>query len=272
MRPAEPDADTWHIYTDGSSRHERRQTFSGWAARAVQPGTRQVRQASGARPGGTSLDAETEAILAGLRLVPGGAVARLYSDLDLTALLEVVQSPAGEAARHHLRDLWVHPVARNSGRHSHDAHRVARAAEQEARQGLIPDGGGLPNVVLEAQDLARAGLADAPLTLQAPQHLPGGTGPLQVRASGRTAVSGRGPAGQVQIMLTLDLTAVLGSGRNEAEAIRDALARGLTPLARGGLVELSVPSRWLPAATDATRDLGVVRVVPEQEPDPDGSV
>lgn len=259
------DADTWHVYTDGSTRHERRQTFSGWAARAVQPETRQVRQSSGARPGGTSLEAETEAILAGLRLVPGGAAARLYSDLELAALLAILESPTGEAARHHLRDLWVYAVARNSGRHSQDAHHVARSAEQEAREGAVPDGSGLANAVLEAQGLARMGQADVPLALHPPRHLPGEMGPLQVRASRLTPLPGGGPKSRVRVTLTLNLAEVPGGGRNEEEALRDALARGLTPLVRGGLVELRMPQRWATAGVEATRNLGVVRVIAEQD-------
>lgn len=271
-RPGDADpADTWHVYTDGSTRFERRQTFSGWAARAVQPETRQVRQTSGARPGGTSLDAEAEAILAGLRLVPGGAVARLYSDLELAALLAILESPAGEAARHHLRDLWAHPVARNSGQDSREIHHVARSAEQEVRQGDTRDGSGLANAVLAAQGLARIGQVDPPLTLHAPRHLPGETGPLQVRMSRLTPVPGGGPVGRVRVSLTLDLAEVPGAGRHEEEALRDALIRGLTPLVRGGLVELRVPQCWAEAAADATRGLGVVRVVEEQEPDGDGA-
>lgn len=270
-RPGNADpADTWHVYTDGSTRHERRQTFSGWAARAVQPETRQVRQTSGARPGGTSLDAETEAILAGLRLVPGGAAARLYSDLELAALLAILESPAGEAARYHLRDLWVHPVARNSGRDSREIHHVARSAEQEARRGDTQDGSGLANAALEAQGLARMGQADPPLALHAPRHLPGETGPLQVRVGRLTLVPGGGPGGRVRATLTLDLAEVPGTGRHEEEALRDALTRGLTPLVRGGLAEVRVPSRWVPAAVEAARDLGVVRVIGEQEPEGDG--
>lgn len=257
-----------HVSTDGSTRHERRQTFSGWAARAVQPQTRQVRQVSGARPGGTSLEAETEAILAGLRLVPGGASARLSSDLDLPALLGILESPVGEAARHHLRGLWVQPVARNSGRDSRAVHHVARASEQEAREGTVPDGSGLAGAVLGAQDLARAGQADLPLALGGPRLLPGGTGPLPVRVLG--CDFGRGPGGQVRATLTLTLGPVPGAGRHEAGALADALRRGLTPLVRGGVVELGVPERWAPAATDALSDLGLVRVRPQPESGQDG--
>ncbi|UBV44129.1 hypothetical protein LAJ19_15080 (plasmid) [Deinococcus taeanensis] len=226
-------AGDWHVYTDGSTRHERRQTVSGWAARAVQPESQQVRQVSGARPGGTSLDAEAEAVFMGLRLVPGGAAARLYSDLDLAALLPLLRSAEGAASWAHLRDLWVQPIARNSGRHHQDMHRVARTAELEARLHRgAPEGAQLANTVLAMQALAPDRQADGPLPLRAPQQLPGATGPLQVKLAGVTFQPA--PAEQVQATLTLDLAPVRGTGRTQADAVRAALDAALRPLTRGG--------------------------------------
>jgi len=258
--------DLWHVYTDGSTRHERRQTFSGWAARAVQPRTRQLRQASGGGPGGTSLDAETEAILAGLRLVPGGAPARLYSDLALPALLEILHGPAGEAARDHLRGLWVQPVARTRGRHPADMHHVARRAEAGVREGELLDSSSLPNTVLEALDLARTGEADAALPLGDDSHLLGRTGPLQVEVADLppepVAAGGR----PVRLNLTLDLGTVQGSGRSPEEALAAALHPLLALLTRGALVELRVPPGWLASARASVKDLGAVRVRSLPEP------
>lgn len=260
--PGPPGAgELWHVYTDGSTRHERRQTFSGWAARAVQPHTREVRQASGARPGGTSLEAETEAVLAGLRLVPGGAPARLHSDLDLATLLEVLHSPAGEAARAHLADVWVQPVARNRGRHPADMHRVARTEEADARAGEPPGGTGLPHATQEALGLARTGPADPPLPLGEAQRLPGQTGPLQLRVSGLPPAPGAGPT---TLSLTLDLGTAPGRGRTPAEALRTTLGPLLTLLARGALVDLRVPSAWEGVARTAAGGVPGVRVLPRR--------
>lgn len=264
--PARPDPeDLWHVYPDGSPRHERRQTFSGWAARAVQPGTRQLRQASGGGPGGTSLEAETAAILAGLRLVPGGAPARLHSDLALPALLEVLHGPAGEAARDHLAGLWVQPVARSRGRHPADMHHVARRAEAEVREGETLDASGLPNATLEMQALARTGEADAALPLGDAQRLPGRTGPLQVTVTGLPPEPAPAGGGAVRLDLTLDLGTVQGGGRSGEEALAAALHRPLALLTRGALVELRVPPGWLASARAAVKDLGAVRVRPVLE-------
>lgn len=260
MTPDPPDL--WHVYTDGSTRHERRQTFSGWAARAVQPRTREVRQASGARPGGTSLEAETEAILAGLRLVPGGAPARLHSDLDLPALLEVLHSPAGEAARAHLADVWVQPVARNRGRHPTDMHRVARAEEADARAGESPGSAGLPNAVQNALDLARTGPAAPPIPLGEPRRLPGQAGPLQLRVSGLPPSPGNGTSA---LSLTLGLGSVAGRGRTPGEALQAAIGPLLTLLTRGALIDLRVPEAWEATARKAFAELPGVQVLPEPE-------
>lgn len=254
--------DLWHVYTDGSTRHERRQTFSGWAARAVQPHTREVRQVSGARPGGTSLAAETEAILAGLRLVPGGASARLHSDLDLTTLLEVLHAPAGEAARAHLADVWVQPVARNRGRHPADMHRVARAGEAGVRAGELPGGMALPNAIQGALELARTGEADPALPLGEARRLPGQAGPLQLRVAGLPPAPGSGPTA---LSLTLDLTTLPGRGRTPGEAVGQALHPLLTLLARGTLVELGVPATWEAVVRAAVTEWPGVRV--RSEPD-----
>lgn len=254
--------DLWHVYTDGSTRHERRQTFSGWAARAVQPHTREVRQASGARPGGTSLEAETEAILAGLRLVPGGAPVRLHSDLDLPTLLEVLHAPAGEAARAHLADVWVQPVARNRGRHPADMHRLARAQEAGVRAGELPGGPALPNATQDALELARTGEADPALPLGEVRRLPGQTGPLQLRVTGLPPAPGNGPT---TLSLALDLATVLGRGRTPMEAVQHALHPLLTLLARGTLVEVRVPATWEVVARAAVTGLPGVRV--RSEPD-----
>ncbi|MBB5234416.1 hypothetical protein [Deinococcus budaensis] len=256
--------DLWHVYTDGSTRHERRQTFSGWAARAVQPGSRQVRQASGAGPGGTSLAAETEAILAGLRLVPGGAPARLYSDLALPALLAILHGPAGEAARDHLRDLWVQPVARSRGRHPADMHHVARRAEAGVREGEALDAAGLHGAALEMQVLARAGEDGAALPLGGGERLAGQTRPLVLEVGGLPPL----PAGgrPLRLNLTLGLGRVEGQGRGGEEALRVALARPLALLTRGALVELRVPSAWLVTARAALGSLGAVQVRPGPDP------
>ncbi|MFC4639049.1 hypothetical protein [Deinococcus hohokamensis] len=252
------------MYTDGSSRHERRQTFSGWAARAVQPETRQVRQISGARPGGTSLDAETEALLSGLQLVPAGAAARLYSDLDPAALKSLLQTPEAEAARAHLHELWVQPIARNSNRHHHDAHRLARAAELSVRDGEAPGPAGLNQTVLEGQDLARAGAADPPLPLHQPWALPGGARALQLQLE--TIPPGQTPERQAR--LSWWLGPVQGTGRAPKEAVQSALRRNLTLLARVSLVELTVPRSWASAAQEAAQDLGTVRVLLSEEAEP----
>ncbi|SMB80104.1 hypothetical protein [Deinococcus hopiensis] len=256
----------WHVYTDGSTRHERRRTFSGWAARAVQPETQQVRQVSGARPGGTSLEAETEAVLMGLRLVPGGAAARLYSDLELALLLQILRGAEGAAAWTHLRDLWVHSIARNSNRHHQDMHHVARTAEVEAReQRSAPEGAALANAVLAVQAVAQVNPVDTALSLQGPEHLPGFALPLQVALRGVTFQLTL--SRQVQATLTLELSQVRGTGRTQEEALRAAVERGLRPLARGGLVALMVREPWTQAARQATGELGVVRVVPLEESD-----
>lgn len=264
MTPDPPDL--WHVYTDGSTRHERRQTFSGWAARAVQPHTREVRQASGARPGGTSLEAETEAVLAGLRLVPGGAPARLHSDLDLTTLLEVLHAPAGEAARAHLADVWVQPVARSRGRHPADMHRVARAQEAGLRAGEQPGGMALPNVTQDALELARTGEADPALPLGEPRHLPGQAGPLQFRVAGLPPAPGNGPTA---LKLTLDLTTLSGRGRTPVEAVQHALHPLLLLLTRGALVELRVPAVWEAVARAAVTESPGVRVSAELDRAPE---
>jgi len=265
-----PASGEWHVYTDGSTRHERRRTFSGWAARAVQPETQQVRQGSGARPGGTSLEAETEAVLLGLRLVPGGAVVRLYSDLELAALLQVLHGAEGVAARTHLRDLWVHCVARNSNRHHQDMHHVARAAELDAREHRTgPEGAELANAVLAVQGVAQVNPADAALSLWEAEHLPGFALPLQVAL--RDVTFQPAPARQVQATLTLELAQVRGMGRTQEEALRAAVERGLRPLARGGLVDLMVRDPWTQVARQATGELGVVRVRPVQESDTEGA-
>ncbi|UQN09095.1 reverse transcriptase-like protein [Deinococcus sp. QL22] len=249
----------WHVFTDGSSRHERRQTFSGWAARAAQPETRQIRQISGARPGGTSLEAETEALLAGLQLVPAGAVARLYSDLDPAALREVLQGPVALAARNHLHALWIHPIGRNSNRHHHDVHLMARAAELSAREGARAEAAGLSNAVLDLQDLARAGQSDAPLALHTPWQLPGHTQALQVQLEPVKSSKAAG-AGRRAALASLQ-AAIQGQGRTSEEAMRNALARSVPLLARASLVDLTVPLEWLPAALEVARDLGTVRVL-----------
>lgn len=264
--PAGPQV--WHVYTDGSSRHERRQTFSGWAARAVQPETRQVRQISGARPGGTSLEAETEALLSGLQLVPAGATARLYSDLDPAALHPLLQSPQAEAARVHLHELWVQPIARNSNGHHHDAHRLARAAETQLReegpQGLT----GLDQNILAAEALARSGAADPPLALHQPWMLPGVARPLELQ--GQDARYSTVPSGQVQATLSLGLSAQ-GQGRAPTDALQEALGEVLRPLARASLLHLRVPPAWLPAACRAAQELGTVRVLASEASTEPGS-
>ncbi|MPY66593.1 hypothetical protein F8S09_07770 [Deinococcus sp. SDU3-2] len=255
--------DLWHVYTDGSTRHERRQTFSGWAARAVQPQAREVRQVSGARPGGTSLEAETEAILAGLRLVPGGAPARLHSDLDLGTLLEVLHSPAGEAARAHLADVWVLPVARNRGRHPADMHRVARAEEADARSGEPVGSTGLSNATQEALGLARTGPADPPLSLGEARRLPGQAGPLQLRVAGLPPALDGGPTA---LSLTLDLGSLTGRGRTPEEVIQTALHPLLTLLTHGALVEVRVPPIWAVPTQAAASGLAGVRVLAHPDP------
>lgn len=257
--------DLWHVYTDGSTRHERRQTFSGWAARAVQPQAREVRQASGARPGGTSLEAETEAILAGLRLVPGGAPARLHSDLDLPTLLEVLHAPAGEAARAHLADVWVQSVARNRGRHPADMHRVARAGEAGVRAGDLSGGTALPNATLDTLELARTGETDPPFPLGEARRLPGLAGPLQLRVAGLPPAPGSGPT-TLSLTLDLELTTLPGRGRTPEEALGQALGPLLTLLARGALAELRVPAAWEAVAQAGVSGRPGVRVLAE----PDG--
>ncbi|MFC4427778.1 hypothetical protein [Deinococcus navajonensis] len=257
----------WHVYTDGSSRHERRQTFSGWAARAVQPETRQVRQISGARPGGTSLEAETEALLSGLRLVPAGAAARLYSDLDLPALSSLLQTPEAEAARAHLHELWVQPIARNSNGHHHDAHRLARAAELTVREGAVPGPAGLGQAVLEGQDLARGGAADPPLSLHEPWHLPGQGRALQARIEELEVLTpGRTPERRARMAMRLD--GFQGTGRTPQHAVQDAVRRGVGALARVSLVDLTVPPDWAVAAQEATQDLGTVRILIQRNDGP----
>jgi len=259
-----PHADTlvWHVYTDGSSRHERRQTFSGWAARAVQPETRQLRQSSGARPGGTSLEAETEAVLCGLGLVPAGATARLYSDLDPAALRSLLQTPEAEAARSHLHELWVQPIARNTTGHHHDAHRLARAAEIQLRE-EVPGPGGLDNAVLEAQGVARSGATEPPIPLHQPWDLPGQTGALQVRLGGLEVRPKHASAQRVRLELCGEAQ---GSGRTVTGAVQDALRRGVGPLARSSLLDLTVPPQWAEAAAAATQDLGNIRVLVSDAP------
>ncbi|MFB9995147.1 hypothetical protein ACFFLM_24675 [Deinococcus oregonensis] len=266
--PVSVAAGDWHVYTDGSTRHERRQTVSGWAARAVQPESQQVRQVSGARPGGTSLDAEAEAVFMGLRLVPGGAAARLYSDLNLASLLQLLHGAEGAASRAHLRDLWVHPIARNSGRHHQDMHHVARTAELEARlQRGAPEGAQLANTVLAMQALAQGSHRDAPLPLGEPQLRPGSTRPLQVKLRGVTFQPA--PSQQVQATLTLDLAEVRGTGRTQEDAVRCALEAALKPLTRGGLVDLTVHEPWGEAAWRGTHELLAVHVVPLTAVDPE---
>ena len=236
----------------------------------MQPGTQQVRQASGARPGGTSLEAETEAVLLGLRLVPGGAVARLYSDLELGTLLQILHGAEGVAARAHLRDLWVHAVARNSNRHHQDMHHVARAAELDPREyRTVPEGAELANAVLAVQGVAQVNPADAALSLREAEHLPGFARPLQVTLRDVTFQSA--PSRQIEATLTLVLPQVRGRGWTQEEALRAALERGLRPLARGGLVDLAVQDRWTQAARQATDELGVVRVRPVQASDTGGA-
>lgn len=256
----------WHVYTDGSSRHERRQTFSGWAARAVQPATRQVRQISGAQPGGTSLNAETQAVLAGLQLVPAGATAWLFSDLDPQTLLELLRQPEAEAARHHLHELWVHPIARNSNRQHQDVHRVARAAETDLRGDPEPTGSGLTNAAQDMQELARAADADLPLALHAPWRLPGTTAPLQLEVLEVSYRPLKGATGQVQAELELRLGNALGIGRSQNEALSDALGRAAGTLGKATLVNLHIPPALIEAAIQGTQDMGTVRVVPTHAP------
>lgn len=259
-------SETWHVYTDGSSRHERRQTFSGWAARAVQPETRQVRQASGAGPGGDSLGAETTAILEGLRLVPAGAFVRLHSDLDPALLLAVLESGPGEAARAHLRGVDVHPILRHTAAHHRDMHDAARAAEREAREGTSPGDTSLPNAVQDAQLQARTAHTGTAETRGSVRHLPGVTGPLRLRVLGLTP--GRA-GGRTLVTLTLDLPELHGAGPNEVAAVKAALDGILPSLTRGTLVHLQVPERGWEAVTAATAGYGGVRVVAgAQEPAP----
>lgn len=254
------------MYTDGSSRHEKRQTFSGWAARAVQPASRQVRQISGAQPGGTSLHAETQAVLAGLQLVPAGATAWLFSDLDPATLLDLLRQPEAEAARHHLRDLWVHPIARNSNRHHQEAHRVARAAETALRGDPELADAGLTNAAQEMHALARAADADLPLLLHTPWRLPGPTGPLEVHALGVMHRPLKATAGRVQATLSLRLGDTLGTGRSPEEALSDALGQVVRRLGRATLVNLNVPRAWSQAAVQGSQDVGTVRVVLTEDP------
>lgn len=270
-RPGDKSAhppDTWHVYTDGSSRHERRRTFSGWAARAVQPETRQMRQASGAGPGGDSLGAETTAILEGLRLVPAGATVLLHSDLDPALLLAVLESASGEAARSHLRGVDVLPILRHTAAHHRDMHDAARAAEREAREDSAAGATALPNVVHDAQLQARTAHTGTAQTRGGVRHLPGVTGPLRLGV--REVTSGR-PAGGGHTLVTLhlDLPDVQGSGPTEAAALGNALEGVLTALTRGTLVHLQVPERWREAVTAATAGRAAVRVVAEaEEPSP----
>ncbi|WP_216324137.1 hypothetical protein [Deinococcus aestuarii] len=260
--------ETWHVYTDGSSRHERRQTFSGWAARAVQPQTRQVRQVSGAGPGGDSLGAETTAILEGLRLVPAGASVLLHSDLDPALLLTVLESGPGEAARAHLRGVDVHPILRHTAAHHRDMHDAARAAEREAREGASLGSASLPNAVQDAQLQARAGRTDAVETRGPVRRLPGLTGPLRLWVRGVTSGRAAG-SGRTLVTLTLDLPDVQGTGPTETAALGDALEGMLLALTRGTLIHLQVPERWREAVAAAMAGHGAVRVVPEpEEPTP----
>lgn len=255
-------SETWHVYTDGSSRHERRQTFSGWAARAVQPGTRQVRQVSGAGPGGDSLGAETTAILEGLRLVPAGATARLHSDLDPALLLAVLESGPGEAARAHLLRVDVHPILRHTAAHHRDMHDASRDAEREARKDPGPDAT-LTNMVQDVTLRARAAHAETAATRGTVRSLPGATGPLRLRLLDLT--SGRDAGRRTLVTLRLDLGSVGGSGPTEAAAVKSALENLLTSLTRGTLVHLQVPERWREAVTAATAEHGAVRVVAQAE-------
>ncbi|WP_102126992.1 hypothetical protein [Deinococcus planocerae] len=259
-------SETWHVYTDGSSKHERRQTFSGWAARAVQPQTRQVRQASGAGPGGDSLGAETTAILEGLRLVPAGAAVLLHSDLDPALLMAVLDTGPGEAARAHLRRVDVRPILRHTAAHHRDMHDAARAAEGEARAGSPAGAASLSNAVQDAQLQARTGQTDAAGTRGTVRRLSGTTGPLRLRILG--LAPGR-VGGRTLVTLTLGLPDLRGSGPNEVAALQDALEETLASLTRGTLVSLQVPERWRETVTAATAGHGAVRVVAEvEEPAP----
>ncbi|MBB6099154.1 hypothetical protein HNR42_002590 [Deinobacterium chartae] len=251
------DPDTWYVYTDGSARTERRQTFSGWAARAVQPETREFRQISGGYRGGGALEAETEAILAGLRLVPRGAVARLYSDLEEHALLAVLQSPAGEAARAHLRELWVQAVMRNSAAHAQEMHRLSRVAEQQLRAPEDRSEESLPNAVLEAQGQARAAGIDAPLPRAEPRHLPGEARPLELSVCEITyAAAGTGARAQ----LHLELRPLEAWGRDGPQAYARALRDLLGALAPGGLARLRVPAELLEVSLQVAADFRTVRL------------
>ncbi|GGK35928.1 hypothetical protein GCM10008955_32380 [Deinococcus malanensis] len=227
----------------------------------MQPITRQVRQISGAGPGGTSLQAETQAVLAGLQLVPAGATAWLFSDLDPVTLLDVLRQPEAEAARHHLEELWVHPIARNSNRHHQEIHRIARAAESALRDDLEPDGAGLPNAAQDMHVLARAADADLPLELHTPWRLPGSTGPLEVQALAVTYGPRKGVPGQIHATLSLRLGDVVGTGRSPDDALADALSRVAGRLGKASLVNLSVPRAWSAAALQGVQGAGTVRVV-----------
>ncbi|AFZ67530.1 hypothetical protein [Deinococcus peraridilitoris] len=232
---------TWLVYTDGSCRHERRQTFCGWAARAVQPATRQVLQVSGAVPGGDSLWAESEAIHAGLRLLPAGASALLHSDLELQAIQGALRSPAGEAARAHLCDVFVQPVLRNTGVHQAAMHRASRAAEQGAREAETNSrpGSGVQNAAAEARELSRSAASGAPLSRAAGAALPGVLEPWKLRLEG---VRFHRIGAEVRAQLQLDWPEVEAGGRSEREALQRALHTLLTPLARASIVHLHLPA------------------------------
>ena len=267
MRSSDTPGDTWHVYTDGSTRHERRQTFSGWAARAVQRETRQFRQVSGAHPGGDSLSAERTAILEGLRLVPRGATVRLYCDLELSAILALLESPQGIEGRAHLNDVLVQSAMRNTSAHQTDMHRASRAAEHDARQGEL-ENASLHGAVVHAWDAARADDSQFPQPRALAHALPGLSRPFQVSVVHVTyddpadqAREARAPkATRVRATLTLELGDVTGSGRGEREALHSALEAVLTPLARHAVVHLRVPSRAHDVALSLAKDLPFVRV------------
>jgi|GEM_PF-5453741 len=257
------DADVWHVYTDGTSKHERRQTFSAWAARAVQPNSRQIRQASGAFPGGSSLRVETEAILQGLRLVPPGETARLYCDLELSVIRSILDTPDGEAARWHLHEVIVHDIVRNSDAHHLAMHRAARDAETAARGGDADTD--LMGSLHDALTRARASEAGEGQLRRDVQSVTGGTVPLVV------CVTDVASAGLSGVTLALSVTGVPGFGRHEHGAFRQALARVVAAFAREALVHVRVPVAWQAEAAAALQAHPNVRLTGAVAAEPDAA-
>lgn len=268
--PPHSSADVWHVYTDGSAKHERRQAFCGWAARATQIQTRQLRQASGAFPGGDSLAAERQAIVEGLALVPPGGVAWLYSDLDPAVILALLESEAGEAARAHLALVQVFAVVRNSDPHQREMHRAARDAREEARAGTNEHPRAhatrLANAAEQARATARTADVNAPQLRAVAVRLPGFAGPLKARvlkaAFEDVTTQEQRERGRSRVLasLTLQLSGVRSAGRDEQDAARGALRQILAPLAQRGEVQLSVPAQL----RDAARDLASVQLLEEE--------